>query len=94
MLEISMEEMVMFEVNNPPANSLAPFQDFKEVFKRFLLTQYGLPHLAEKNYKQILNRINELSRVGGNFYAQLILLIFDVKSENKEVPMLFPGLKH
>lgn len=45
-----MEEMIKFEVNLNMKDQDQPFSNFKEVFKKFLLTQYGLPNMAEKYF--------------------------------------------
>jgi hypothetical protein len=79
MLETSMEEMIKFEVNLNMKPSDEPFLNFRDVFKKYLLTQYGLPVMAEKYFQQIQNRILELSKVGSYFYAQLMCLIFQIK---------------
>lgn len=43
LLEVSMEEMVLFEVNNPMKEIS---QNYRDYLKSFLYTQYGLPKLA------------------------------------------------
>lgn len=78
MLETSMEEMIRFEVNLSQRSGEEPFQSFKDVFKKYLLTQYGLPALADKYFTQICNRISELSKIGEYFYAQLMCLMFQI----------------
>lgn len=69
MLEMSMEEMIMFEVNLNQKPTDQPFLEYREVFRKFLLKQYGLPNIADTYFHQVLARIQEFSKVGGNFYA-------------------------
>ena len=74
LLDVSMEEMVLFEVNNPQRH-LVQQQDYKEYLRGFLLTQYGLPALANSYIEQIMRRIQEQAQKGTNQYANLLMKI-------------------
>ena len=58
LVEVSMEEMVLLEVNNPQRLKDQNLMDnFLDYFDGFLLTQYGLPALANSYFEHVMKRI-------------------------------------
>ena len=51
LIEGAMEEMLKFEIDNP-TNKV---YEFKEYFKEYLMTQYGLKNIASKQQEAVLN---------------------------------------
>ena len=72
LLEKSMEDMVRFEVNESATWSQVKMYEFKEYLFEYLLTQYGLRNIAQKNFEYILQRVAEFADVN-NHYALLML---------------------
>lgn len=58
LVEVSMEEMVLLEVNNPQRLKDQTLMDnFLDYFDSFLLTQYGLQPLANCYFDHVMKRI-------------------------------------
>ncbi|CDW72286.1 UNKNOWN [Stylonychia lemnae] len=76
LVENAMEEMVRFEMNEQSqyqsSTTVKKIFEFKEYLFDFLLTQYGLRNIAQKNYEQILQRIYQYAEQD-NQYAIIML---------------------
>lgn len=83
LLDVSMEEMVLFEVNNPQRH-LVQHQDYREYLHSFLLTQYGLPALANSYIEQIIRRVQEEAQKSSNSYANILMKVLQAETKDAQ----------